>query len=514
MAYKALYRQFRPRRFSEIKDQPSVSQIIKNQVKNGRPSHAYIFSGPRGTGKTSTAKILACALNCLSPEDGEPCLKCENCLAALNDTMPDIIEMDAASNTGVDDARALREKINLMPVNGKYKVYIIDEVHMLSNSAFNALLKTIEEPPDYAVFILATTELRKLPKTVLSRCQRFDFKAIESEGIKERLSEVVAEIGRTADGDALDMIAEAADGGMRDALTILEKICSTEEHVTSAGVASVLNFAESGKVRELAGRIAAYDEKGAVELLIGITDSGIEPQTLVNQLILFLRDVLIASVTGEGKYAADAADWTKAGLIKAIDALADAEKRMSVSSRPNILLESAVLRLLLPERQEEPEDMSLRIDKLEKKLNELKKSGAAARTETAKPAEKAEERAEEKTPKTAAQIAENAESEENEKNPQISGDAQEIWSKICTEIKKKDIALYARIRGIDAAALENGKLKLTSDSPSKLNLFGSGPAKSAVEAFARDNLGIKITVETQETKREPSGIPDDVEIID
>lgn len=209
MAYKALYRRFRPRRFCELKGQDNISTVLKNQIMSGQTSHAYLFSGPRGTGKTSTAKILACALNCTNLQDGEPCLECENCKAALSDSMPDIIEMDAASNNSVDNAREIRDKVSLLPVKGKHKVYIIDEVHMLSNSAFNALLKTIEEPPEYSVFILATTELRKLPKTVLSRCQRFDFKSIADNSIMDRMKEVLSNIGASATDDALYAIARS-----------------------------------------------------------------------------------------------------------------------------------------------------------------------------------------------------------------------------------------------------------------------------------------------------------------
>ena len=177
-SYRAIYRQFRPRRFSEITGQKTVVKVLRNQVRTGSPAHAYLFAGQRGTGKTSAARILAMALNCLDPHDGEPCLECANCRDALQDSMIDIIEIDAASNNGVDNARDIREKVNLVPVAGRYKIYIIDEVHMLSPAAFNALLKTLEEPPEYAVFILATTELQKVPRTVLSRCQRFDFKSL------------------------------------------------------------------------------------------------------------------------------------------------------------------------------------------------------------------------------------------------------------------------------------------------------------------------------------------------
>ena len=243
MAYKALYRQFRPRRFADLKGQDMIARVLKNQIMAGEPAHAYLFSGPRGTGKTSTAKILAMALNCLHPEGGEPCLVCENCRAALSDAMIDMIEMDAASNNGVDNARDIRDKAGLLPTRGKYKVYIIDEVHMLTGQAFNALLKTLEEPPAHVVFILATTELDALPKTVLSRCLRFDFKFIDRREVVERMQEVLRATGGEAEEDALYEIAEASEGAMRDALTILEKCCAFGVRVDRDIVASVLGRA-------------------------------------------------------------------------------------------------------------------------------------------------------------------------------------------------------------------------------------------------------------------------------
>ena len=255
MAYKALYRQFRPRRFADLKGQDMIARVLKNQIMAGEPAHAYLFSGPRGTGKTSTAKILAMALNCLHPEGGEPCLVCENCRAALSDAMIDMIEMDAASNNGVDNARDIRDKAGLLPTRGKYKVYIIDEVHMLTGQAFNALLKTLEEPPAHVVFILATTELDALPKTVLSRCLRFDFKFIDRREVVERMQEVLRATGGEAEEDALYEIAEASEGAMRDALTILEKCCA---------------FRRAGRPRHRGQRAWPRERRGDASLLGGV----------------------------------------------------------------------------------------------------------------------------------------------------------------------------------------------------------------------------------------------------
>ncbi len=223
MAYKALYREFRPTTFAETVDQDHITRTLKNQIISGRVGHAYLFNGSRGTGKTTTAKILARAINCLNPKDGEPCNECEICKGIISGSLTDVVEMDAASNNSVEDIRSIREEVNFLPTLAKYRVYIIDEVHMLSTGAFNALLKTLEEPPEHVKFILATTEPQKLPATILSRCQRFDFKKISNEGIIKRLKIVCKESNIEITDEALNVIAVLAEGGMRDALSILER---------------------------------------------------------------------------------------------------------------------------------------------------------------------------------------------------------------------------------------------------------------------------------------------------
>ena len=223
MGYTALYRKFRPILFSEIVGQEHITRTLKNQIIAGRVGHAYLFNGGRGTGKTSAAKILARAINCLNPKDGEPCNECEICKGAISGSLTDIVEMDAASNNSVEDIRAIREEVNFLPTKAKYRVYIIDEVHMLSQGAFNALLKTLEEPPEHVKFILATTEPQKLPATILSRCQRFDFKKISNENIIKRLKIVCEQSNIEITQGALNIIATLSEGALRDALSILER---------------------------------------------------------------------------------------------------------------------------------------------------------------------------------------------------------------------------------------------------------------------------------------------------
>ena len=242
MGYTALYRKFRPITFSEIVGQEHITRTLRNQIVAGRVGHAYLFNGGRGTGKTSSAKILARAINCLNPKDGEPCNECEICKAAINGSLTDIVEMDAASNNGVEDVRSIREEVNFLPTKAKYRVYIIDEVHMLSIAAFNALLKTLEEPPEHVKFILATTEPQKLPATILSRCQRFDFKRISNDDIIKRLKIVCEESNIEITEGALQIIAVLSEGAMRDALSILERCIQDGE-----------NKIDEDKIKDLVG---------------------------------------------------------------------------------------------------------------------------------------------------------------------------------------------------------------------------------------------------------------------
>ena len=242
MGYTALYRKFRPINFSEMVGQEHITRTLRNQIISNRVGHAYLFNGGRGTGKTSAAKILARAINCLNPIDGEPCNECEICRGALNGSLTDIVEMDAASNNSVEDIRSIREEINFLPTKAKYRVYIIDEVHMLSTGAFNALLKTLEEPPEHVKFILATTEPQKLPATILSRCQRFDFKRISNEDIIKRLKIVCNESKIEITEGALNIIAVLAEGAMRDALSILERCVQDGE-----------NKIDEDKIKDLVG---------------------------------------------------------------------------------------------------------------------------------------------------------------------------------------------------------------------------------------------------------------------
>lgn len=293
MAYQALYRKYRPSTFSDVVGQEHITDTLKNELASGKTVHAYLFTGTRGTGKTSCAKILARAINCLSPENGDPCMNCESCQNISSGENTDIVEIDAASNNSVDSIRELRDMINFAPANSKYRVYIIDEVHMLSISAFNALLKTLEEPPAHVVFILATTEVHKLPATILSRCQRFDFRRIDSAKICERIQYIADCEGLTVTDDAASLIAAAADGGMRDALSILDLCASSSKNIDEAVVESVCAMAGSDYLVELANAIKNKNTEEALMLIDRLHNSSVDMMRLLSELTSHYRDLMI-----------------------------------------------------------------------------------------------------------------------------------------------------------------------------------------------------------------------------
>lgn len=300
--YKALYRKYRPKTFDEICGQEAVVTSLKNQVKNNEISHAYIFQGTRGTGKTSAAKILSRAVNCLHPVDGNPCNECENCKSILNESSLDVVEMDAASNNGVDDIRELKEKVIYPPQSLKYKVYIIDEVHMLSKGAFNALLKILEEPPRHLIFILATTEIEKIPATILSRSQKYNFKRISIEKISENLKKIAELEGKSCDDEVFTLIAKSSDGAMRDALSVLDQLLTkNKDHIKLEDAMEVLGISSSELLFNLS---RALIEKNVNESLLAIDEiykEGVDFNTLSSQILSHFRDLLMVKTLKDPK---------------------------------------------------------------------------------------------------------------------------------------------------------------------------------------------------------------------
>ena len=355
MGYTAFYRKFRPTKFSEIVGQEHIKRTLKNQIISNRVGHAYLFNGGRGTGKTSTAKILARAVNCLNLQDGEPCNECEICKAAINGSLTDIIEMDAASNNSVEDIRSIREAVNFLPTKAKYRVYIIDEVHMLSTGAFNALLKTLEEPPEHVKFILATTEPQKLPATILSRCQRFEFKRIDDDDIIKGLKVVCSESKIDIEEDALRLIAILAEGGMRDALSILER-CNQdrEEKITIDKIKELVGIPKITLIRELIEAIIDSNVEKAIEVTENILEVGNDINNLIWEMIKYVKDILLYKSTGKMEIYNNeekedikriSEKILKQELIDLICNLSEIENKVKLSTQKIIILQTGIIKL-------------------------------------------------------------------------------------------------------------------------------------------------------------------------
>lgn len=383
MAYLALYRRFRPSGFDGLIGQDHIVRTLTNQINTGRIGHAYLFCGARGTGKTSAAKIFARAINCLSPVNGSPCGKCEVCKALADSANLDILEMDAASNNKVENVREIREKIQYPPVSGKYKVYIIDEVHMLTTEAFNALLKTLEEPPKHAVFILATTEVHKLPSTILSRCMRFDFRLIPTSLIAENIKKIYNEIGKEYDDEAITAIARAGMGSMRDALSIADICVSYKEtKLTYNDVLEILGATDSSKITELIDNILHSNTGSALETVESLTESGKSVGVLCKDIISRLREVVLCKTCKSAQKILELPDDVYASiekvagvadehrLLRTIEIFSEAEGAMRYSVSPKIILECACIKSSEPEADYNIDALMSRISALEKALAE------------------------------------------------------------------------------------------------------------------------------------------------
>ena len=360
MAYLALYRQYRPRTFDEVLGQDIITRTLKNQIVSGRVAHAYLFCGSRGTGKTSTAKILARAINCLAPVEGNPCGQCEICKMPDSAISSDIIEIDAASNNGVDEIREIRDKIRYGPAITKFKVYIIDEVHMLSAGAFNALLKTLEEPPAHAVFILATTEMHKLPATIVSRCQRFDFQQMGENTILCHMQTILKDLHRTADMDALKQIATAAEGGMRDALSILDQCLMITDHLTLGDVYDAIGYVGGQSVDALMEAMEDGDVASMLKVIDAVAQSGANLSVFVRECMQAIRDKLIQS---QGVI--------QARYSYAMEVLAQTQTQMRYATRPRVLLDAAAVRLCMPQGDDSQIALLARVEALEQRLTQL-----------------------------------------------------------------------------------------------------------------------------------------------
>ena len=377
MGYTALYRKFRPITFSEIVGQEHITRTLRNQIVAGRVGHAYLFNGGRGTGKTSAAKILARAINCLNPQDGEPCNECEICKGAINGSLTDIVEMDAASNNSVEDIRSIREEVNFLPTKAKYRVYIIDEVHMLSTGAFNALLKTLEEPPEHVKFILATTEPQKLPATILSRCQRFDFKRISNENIIKRLNIVCEQSGIEITKEAMNIIAVLAEGAMRDALSILERcIQDGENKIDEDKIKDLVGIPKITYVHNIIDSLFKYDVDNTLKNVDIVLNEGRDLNNLLWEMIKYTKDLLVYKASQKlDLYSEEeianieeiSKNISKQDLINMVYELSELENDIKWSTQKTIIFQAGMIKLCNKEKAEN-KGLEERVEKIEKYL--------------------------------------------------------------------------------------------------------------------------------------------------
>lgn len=396
--YQVLYRKYRPKVFADVYGQEHVTSTLKNEIKENRIAHAYLFTGSRGTGKTTCAKILAKAVNCENSVDGEPCNECEVCKGLDSGTIYDVVEIDAASNNGVDNIRDLREEANYTPSRGKYRVYIIDEVHMLSTGAFNALLKTLEEPPAHVIFILATTEVHKLPATILSRCQRFDFKRIQPETMSVRLKQVAQLEGMELDDDAAILIARIADGALRDGLSILDQCAGRSKKIDSALVSEVAGLAGREALYKLTDCICTQNSSSAMTVISELYQNSYDMERLCVEMINHLRNFLIVKTVKDSRgliictddeynsIISSAENFTLENVIFALDLFQDALTKIKTGANARVELEMAFVKLCEPKLDVNIDSLVDRISKLERAVNRgVNVSQQPAVVESAKP---------------------------------------------------------------------------------------------------------------------------------
>lgn len=379
---QAIYRKYRPDTFDKVYGQKHITDILKNQIETKNISHAYIFSGSRGTGKTSCAKIFARAINCLDLQDGNPCNKCENCLSSLEESTLDIVEMDAASNRRIDDIRELRDKVIYPPTKLKYKVYIIDEAHMITNEGFNALLKIMEEPPKHLVFILATTEIDKIPQTILSRCQRYEFKMINSKDISDNIKYILNDLDRKMDDDAIELIANKADGAMRDALSILDQVLSIEkDNITKQDINDILGIVDNKGIFKLVNSIIKKDAKEVLNDLYTISQN--KPvENVMDELLNHFRNLLLSknglqnirqnNTQYNDEYNEQSKLITNRQIVESMSIVIDHQKKLKQADNQKALLEILVMRLI---DYIDYDDLIARVNTLEDKLNNIEQNG-------------------------------------------------------------------------------------------------------------------------------------------
>ena len=484
MNYTALYRRFRPTNFEEMVGQEHITRTLKNQIIAGRVGHAYLFNGGRGTGKTSSAKILARAINCLNTKNGEPCNECEICKSAISGSLTDIVEMDAASNNSVEDIRQIREEVNFLPTKAKYRIYIIDEVHMLSTGAFNALLKTLEEPPEHVKFILATTEPQKLPATILSRCQRFDFKQISNEDIIKRLKIVCEEMKIEISEGALKTISILAEGGMRDALSILERCLQDgETKIDEDKVKDLVGIPKITYINKIVNSIANKDVNEALNTIEEVTNDGKDIQNFLWEIIKYIKDILVYKSSKKLNLYSElelknieelSNKFSKEELLKMIYTLSNLENEIKYSTQRLILFQVGIIKLCSGEIEKqtninfdnnELRSLQNKIASLEMKIAGLGSTNINTSSNyvgnlSQKP-QKIETKKEEVKPQMQARPVQNVN----------VGEKLETWPKIVNELKDAGkIMLYTNL--MNSIARKENDLVIAIEFPKGLTPFG------------------------------------------
>ena len=484
MGYTALYRKFRPLNFSEMVGQDHITRTLKNQIIANRVGHAYLFNGGRGTGKTSAAKILARAINCLNPKDGEPCNECEICKGAISGALTDIVEMDAASNNSVEDIRSIREEVNFLPTKAKYRVYIIDEVHMLSTGAFNALLKTLEEPPEHVKFILATTEPQKLPATILSRCQRFDFKKISNEDIIKRLEIVCNESNIEITKEALNIIAVLSEGALRDALSILERcVQDGENQINEDKIKDLVGIPKMIYVHDIVEAIIKYDVDKALVTVNDVLEDGKDISNLLWEIIKYIKDILLYKATNQIElYSEDekikikeiSKEVEKERLINLVYAFSELENEMKFSTQKTIIFQAGIIKFCssLTVNNKDNSDLEQRINKIE---NYLRNHSTNINNYKPQPVTNEVKMAYNIPKNTAQTVAKDHKKPENTlkkmETSTYSNKVEEYWPQIVRDLKQNGkIVLYTNL--INTRAKEINDMTVGIEFPNGLTSFG------------------------------------------